>query len=62
MSANKFRYYDVTVTKTVRALNQTDAIALATSKSRVDGKVLATFVNAERISANEAHQVALQAS
>ena len=62
MSANKFRYYDVTITKTVRALNQTDAIALATSKARVDGKVLGTFVNAERISANEAHQVAQQAS
>lgn len=62
MSANKFRYYDVTVTKTVRALNQSDAIALATSKSRVDGKVLATFVSAERISADEAHQAAAQTS
>lgn len=62
MSSNKHRYYDVTITKTVRALNQRDAIALATSKSRVDGKVLATFVSAERISANEAHQAALEVS
>ena len=63
MSTNKMRYYDVTVTKTVQALNQTDAISLATtSKARVPGKVLATFVDAERIPASEAHQLVAEAN
>lgn len=62
MSSNKFKYFDVTVTKTVQALNQTDAVTLATTSKRVPGKVLATFVDAERIPASEAHELVAEST
>jgi hypothetical protein len=63
MSSNKFRYYDVTVTRVVKALTQADAISLAAApKARVPGEVLATFVDVDRIPATEAHQLSLSAN
>jgi hypothetical protein len=63
MLGSETLYYDVTVTKTVKALTQADAISLATtSKARVPGEVLATFVDADRIPASEAHQLSLSAN
>lgn len=54
MSANKFRYYEVTTTSTVQALNQADAISLSKGRRGVSGKTLTQEVMATRISASEA--------
>lgn len=57
MSANKLRYYTVVTTQVVQALNQTDAVAIATKArgfSTLEGQVIATETEASRISAGEA--------
>jgi hypothetical protein len=58
MSANKFKYFEVTTTKVVRALNKRDAITAASRASRVPNtEVMVSEVWAERIPATNAHQL-----
>lgn len=56
MSANKFRYYEVTTTSTVQALNQADAISLSKGRRGVSGKSLTQDTMVSRITAAEARQ------
>lgn len=58
MSDSKYRYYEVVVTKVVRANNQADALAVANNKRGVDAKVVNTEVEAFRITAGEAKSLA----
>lgn len=60
MSANKFRFYDVNIVRTVKALNQKDAVSLANGSRRVPGEMMAEVVEVERITADEAHNWAEQ--
>ncbi len=61
MSTNKYKYFEVTSTKIVRALNKADAMkAASVRKPVVNTKVLTTSVSAERISATDAHYLAEQ--
>ena len=56
MSSNKSKYWTVTTTKVVRANNKSDAFAVAARRTTENpAKVLATVVDAERISATDAH-------
>jgi len=59
MSANKFRYYNVTTTTVVKANNKTDAIAIASGSHSTIGKAMARYVEAERIPAVEANEMAI---
>ncbi len=56
MSANKMKYWEVTTTNVVKALNKTEALSIANKRPlRVGGvEVMATFVDGERIAASEA--------
>ncbi len=54
MSANKFRYYEVSNTAIVKANNMTDAQALVRGRKNVTGQILATDVDVTRLSASEA--------
>lgn len=56
MSANKFRYYEVTSTRLVKALNKTTAAAIASGRRNAPGEVLGESEWVDRLSANEAHE------
>jgi hypothetical protein len=51
MSANKFKYYVVETTTTVKANNMTDARALANGRRGVSGTVVEQYNNVKRVSA-----------
>jgi hypothetical protein len=52
--SDKFRYYEVTITKVVKANNKTDAIALGLNRRGVPGQTLAQDIDAVRVTAGEA--------
>lgn len=59
MSTNKSKYWEVTTTKIVRAVNKTEAVKAASVRKPVTGtEVLTSLTSADRISAAEAHYFA----
>lgn len=56
MSSNKYRYYEVTTTSVVQALNQTDAIKLSQNKRGVVGRVLSEETSIDRVGAAYANE------
>lgn len=56
-SSNKFRYYEVTHSSIVRALNATDAAKIAEGKRGVRGSLLGEVMDTFRITADEARSV-----
>lgn len=60
MSDSKYRYYEVTITKVVRANNKADAEAAALNKRGFDAKVLQSEVESTRIPAGEARELTAQ--
>jgi hypothetical protein len=55
LSANKFKYFEVTTTSVVQANNKSDAVAVTRGKRGVKGRVLLRESTTERITAAEAH-------
>jgi hypothetical protein len=56
MSTNKAKYFEVTITKIVRADNKTKALNAASVRKPVaETTVLASAVSVDRISAADAH-------
>lgn len=56
-TSNKFRYYEVTHSSIVRALNATDAAKIAEGKRGVRGSLLGEVMDTFRITADEARSV-----
>lgn len=56
--SNKFRYYTVETSTVVKALNKTDARAVARGRRGVPGSVLDETVGIERVTAGEAKAIA----
>lgn len=56
-ASNKFRYYTVETSTVVKALNKTDARAVARGRRGIPGTVLDTTVGVERVTASEARSI-----
>lgn len=56
-ASNKFRYYEVSHSSIVRALNASDAAKIAQGKRGVRGSLLGEVVDTFRITADEARSV-----
>jgi len=56
--SNKFRYYTVETSQVVKALNKTDARAIASGRRGVPGNVMDSTVGVERVTAAEAKSMA----
>lgn len=56
--SNKFRYYTVETSQVVKALNKTDARAIASGRRGVPGSVMDSTVGVERVTAAEAKSMA----
>lgn len=60
--SNKFRYYRVTTTKVVRALNKADALALSNGRRGVSGEVLADEIKSDRLTSASAKKFAARSN
>lgn len=60
MSTNKFKYWEVSTTQIVKALNKSDAIAAVQPRRTPVAKILGSEVTVERISAIDAHTLVAQ--
>jgi hypothetical protein len=56
MSANKFKYYEITTRNVVKANSKSDAIRLIDGAKGVDGTINLAGVSIKQLPASEAHR------